>query len=222
MTEEEFVRDILHGNSLTQGKQTLRRKNAAGLVHTYLREEMGEADEIDVRASYALCDLFDCRVCAGHIMQVYVKGIMEGNANKDGHLIFDAEREISLEEAKKIAERVRKKELRKPKRAEEEETPEPKTLCMEEVLQVLASGEHAVLIDVRTAREYATGHIKGAENIPLTELMKNPYAVSGYRNDRIFLYCMEGYQSKVAAQCLLEAGYEKVACFAWKEGKNHV
>ena len=84
----------------------LLRKQAAVQVHEYLRRELGEADEIDVRASYELKDLFDCRVCAGHIMQVYVKGIMEACESEGGLLIFGTEREISGKEAEKIIEKV--------------------------------------------------------------------------------------------------------------------
>jgi rhodanese-related sulfurtransferase len=72
-------------------------------------------------------------------------------------------------------------------------------------------------VDVRTEREYEVAPMENAINVPLLSLIKNPFLFSENRDKTILLYCQEGYQSKAAAQCLLEAGYEKVAFFAKKE-----
>jgi len=193
----------------------LFRKQAAVQIHEYLHKELGEADETDVRASYTLRDLFDWRVCAGHIMQVYVKGIMEACTAEDGSLIFGTEQEVSGGEAKAIIQRIYQKELRFPKKASEERQVVPVCITEEEALHMLLTEKYPVLVDVRTKREFEEGHVKGAEHIPLMELMKNPYGVSAYRDEPILFYCTKGIQSRVAAQCLLEAGYTKVFHFAW-------
>ena len=194
----------------------LLRKQAAVQIHEYLRGELGEADEIDVRASYGLRDLFDCRVCAGHIMQVYVKGIMEACKTEDGSLIFGTEQEISEREADEIIQKVFYKEFRLPKKVPGKETPaKPVCITREKALCMLSDTKRPVLIDVRTKREFEDGHLKGAEHVPLMELMKNPYGVSPHRDGNILVYCAEGNQSKVAAQCLSEAGYSEVFYFAW-------
>ena len=195
----------------------LLRKQAAVQVHEYLREKLSEADEIDVRAAYSLRDLFDCRVCAGHIMQVYVKGIMDSVTDTSGQLIFGTERKVSPEEAEQITARVMQRELRKPKAAEEDKTVMPGEISEDEAFLLLGRAPEPVLIDVRTKREFEAGHIKRAENIPLMEILKNPYGASACLGDGILVYCEEGMQSRIAAQCLLEAGYRNVQYFAWKK-----
>lgn len=195
----------------------LLRKQAAVQVHEYLREKLSEADEIDVRAAYSLRDLFDCRVCAGHIMQVYVKGIMDSVTDMSGQLIFGTERKVSPEEAEQIVARVTQRELRKPKTAEGDKTILPGEISKDEAFLLLGREPEPVLIDVRTRREFESGHIKRAENIPLMELLKNPYGASTCLNDGILVCCEEGMQSRIAAQCLLEAGYRNVQYFAWKK-----
>ena len=66
------------------------------------------------------------------------------------------------------------------------------------------------MIDVRSPAEFTTAHLKNAINIPLISILKNPYAVSERRDRMLLLYCSDGYQSDMAAQCLKDAGYEKV------------
>jgi rhodanese-related sulfurtransferase len=76
---------------------------------------------------------------------------------------------------------------------------------------------NTLLVDVRPEREYGEEHINSAINAPLLSILKNPFMFSENREKNILLYCMEGYQSKAAAQCLKEAGYKNVAFFAWNK-----
>lgn len=197
----------------------LPRKEAAHIIHDFLRTELQEADEADGSPAYALQDLFDCRVCAGHIIQVYVKGIMDGTILPDGRMIFDANKEVSFREAEKIVARVfNKKErmLRGESGLSGNMAREPKEFPLKHVFQLLKENKNTLLVDVRTEREYEQEHLENAVNAPLLSIIKNPFVFSENRDKMLLLYCNEGYQSKAAAQCLLEAGYEKVAFFAWK------
>lgn len=54
----------------------IERRHAAKLVHLYLRDVLGAADEEDLSKANELVDLYDCHTCAGDIAQVYLKGIM--------------------------------------------------------------------------------------------------------------------------------------------------
>lgn len=54
----------------------IERRNAARIVHEFLRIELKEQDERNIRKANVLTDLYDCKVCANHIAQVYLKGIM--------------------------------------------------------------------------------------------------------------------------------------------------
>ena len=200
-------------------EKALQRKTAARIIHNFLRLEVKEPDEIDGSPAYVLQDLFDCRVCAGHIIQVYVKGIMDGMVLSDGTLVFGAEEAVSEEEAEDITARVFRQKARKKRFTENmkggrEKIPEE--FSAEQVIQLLEQDKTVLLVDVRTGREYEQGHLENATNVPLMAIIKNPFMFGENRKQWILFYCEEGYQSKVAAQCLMEAGYEKVAFFVYK------
>ncbi len=52
----------------------LERRNAARIVHEFLRRVLKEPDEDDISGAKTLKDLYDCHVCTAHIAQVYSKG----------------------------------------------------------------------------------------------------------------------------------------------------
>lgn len=68
-----------------------------------------------------------------------------------------------------------------------------------------ASGAAYQLIDVRTAEEFASGHIAGAVNIPVQELGGRLGEVS--KDQPVVLYCRSGNRSGQAATLLERAGY---------------
>ena len=198
----------------------MTRKHIVGLIHDFLRTKLQEADEVDSAPAYILQDLFDCRVCAGHIIQVYIKGIMDGIVLPDGSLIFAGEKEVSKEELSDIMTKVCFPEFRTPRRSEETKESsscESEEISFEQAKPLLQEEKNILTVDVRTVREYEQNRLPGSVNVPLLDIMKNPYIFSGNRNKTILLYCSEGVQSRAAAQCLLEAGYPKVAYFAWKK-----
>ena len=66
----------------------------------------------------------------------------------------------------------------------------------------------AYIIDVRTSREYQTGHLKGSKNIPLDKLMSH---VSNIKKDQVIITCCaSGMRSKTAKGMLNNAGYSNV------------
>lgn len=200
----------------------MTRKTIVSLLHDFLRTELGEPDEIDATPAYVLQDLFDCRVCAGHIIQVYIKGIMEGITLPDGSMIFDAEKPVSGEELADILTKACFPEFRTPKRPETEIKPaavEPKEVSFEQAMNLVSGESNILLVDVRSEREYEEAHLPGAVNAPFLSVIKNPFMFSEKRDIMILLYCNEGYQSKAAAQCLLETGYKNVVFFAWSGEK---
>jgi phage shock protein E len=66
--------------------------------------------------------------------------------------------------------------------------------------------EGAVLLDVRTPAEFASGHIEGAINIPVQELEAR-LGVVGEKNKTVIVYCRSGARSAQAAKTLAGAGY---------------
>ena len=64
----------------------------------------------------------------------------------------------------------------------------------------------AVIIDVRTPKEYLKHHIKNAINIPLQELSKSVARVP--KNRVLVVYCRSGSRSSVATQILSQKGWK--------------
>ena len=68
--------------------------------------------------------------------------------------------------------------------------------------------EHSdtVIVDVRTLDEYESGHIKGAVNVPVSEIK----SIDISKDKKIVVYCRSGSRSNTAAKELITLGYEKV------------
>lgn len=183
--------------------ELIKRRTAAGMVHHVLLR-MGEADEESIEAALRLKDLYTCRTCVGHIVQVYVKGIM--TEWSDG--AFGVGEQITYREAEEIVNRAADSQLRK----------KPglsvragwTTVMWQEAEQMLKEDRRILLVDVRSGEEYGQGHRKGSINVPLQALFRNPYCVCADRAAVLFLYCQRGYKSRIAAELLARAGYGNV------------
>ena len=64
----------------------------------------------------------------------------------------------------------------------------------------------AVLLDVRTPREYREGHVPGSVNVPL-DTLSGPEAVPAGKDDPLFVYCHSGARSSQAVRILTRMGY---------------
>lgn len=75
---------------------TITRKNAARILHMYLLKVMEIPDLKDISGAEVLRDLYDCRVCANHVAQMYLRGIMDARPlDKDGSFRwFDLDDEV--------------------------------------------------------------------------------------------------------------------------------
>jgi rhodanese-related sulfurtransferase len=67
----------------------------------------------------------------------------------------------------------------------------------------------AVLLDVRSVREYDSGHLSGALNIPHTELRGRLDEVPPDVPVRV--YCASGFRSYLALRVLRQRGWDDVA-----------
>ncbi|MBR2904408.1 MAG: rhodanese-like domain-containing protein [Lentisphaeria bacterium] len=72
--------------------------------------------------------------------------------------------------------------------------------------------KNALLVDVRTPKEFAAGHLKGAVNIPngdITLLRK-----AGAKKDTpLYLYCRSGRRVKAVVKNLKKEGYTRLYDF---------
>lgn len=65
-----------------------------------------------------------------------------------------------------------------------------------------------IFIDVREPFEFATGHVKGAINIPPSELMEGAQKLADVPKDtELVLYCVSGSRSNVSMNILRQLGF---------------
>jgi phage shock protein E len=67
-----------------------------------------------------------------------------------------------------------------------------------------------VVLDVRSAREYARGHIPGAQHLPLDRVADGAALLGNLKGARVVCVCATGKRSAVAAVRLKAAGFEHV------------
>jgi phage shock protein E len=77
----------------------------------------------------------------------------------------------------------------------------------EEARQLVAGG--ARLLDVRTRGEFAAGHLPGATNIPLGDLVQRMPSL-GPKDRAIVAYCQSGQRSGLAKRLLMANGFTAV------------
>ena len=69
---------------------------------------------------------------------------------------------------------------------------------------------YTIVVDLRREAEFATGHIKGAVNIPLSRLIDDaPFRLPDLSQE-IILYCRTGSRSLDGAHTLASMGYTNV------------
>ncbi|WP_317932489.1 rhodanese-like domain-containing protein [Halioxenophilus sp. WMMB6] len=87
------------------------------------------------------------------------------------------------------------------------------TLALGLSLPVLAIAElpdNVVWLDVRTAQEFADGHVDGALNIPHTEVSAQAASALPDKEAPIYVYCRSGHRAGLAKASLEALGYTQV------------
>lgn len=70
--------------------------------------------------------------------------------------------------------------------------------------------EGAILIDVRSASEYAEGHLDNSINLTVDTIGINIEKMVSDKNTKIIVYCRSGNRSATAANTLINLGYKNV------------
>jgi len=89
-------------------------------------------------------------------------------------------------------------------------------------IRLMNNHSDTLILDVRTAADYKNGHIKGAKNIPLSELSASIESLAKDKDKPVLVYCNSGNSVMRAIRLLKNAGFEKVnnlegGIAAWKE-----
>jgi len=78
-----------------------------------------------------------------------------------------------------------------------------------------------ILLDVRTIKEYQSGHIKDSINIPHDQLIKNIDVLDQYRNQPIVVFCRSGRRAQLVIDTLIQNKFDQIVdlegdMLAWK------
>lgn len=97
-----------------------------------------------------------------------------------------------------------------------------KVIPVKEFAEAVSNDSTAVIIDVRTAEEYAEGHIEGSINIDIKQGSYFDNEVKSFdKNKTYYIYCRSGRRSHMAAAKIQAAGFKAVdmegGINAWKD-----
>lgn len=67
-----------------------------------------------------------------------------------------------------------------------------------------------VVIDVRTAAEFQSGHVQGALNLPHDSISQDIFKAKVAKDDHVILYCRSGRRSDIALGTLKGMGFSNV------------
>lgn len=85
-----------------------------------------------------------------------------------------------------------------------------KEISQGQLQKIIDNDKQVILLDVRTAEEFAEGHIPNAINIPHTELNARLAELSAAKNSQVILYCRSGKRAAIAKQVLENNGFTEL------------
>ena len=79
-----------------------------------------------------------------------------------------------------------------------------------EVKEVLKKNKTIIILDVRTAEEFAAGHLKGAQNIDIKQ--SDAYSKIDKLNPKTtyLVYCRTNHRSGMAVEYMMQKGLKKI------------
>jgi rhodanese-related sulfurtransferase len=94
---------------------------------------------------------------------------------------------------------------------------EPDELAMD-----LPFDDNLVVIDVRKPNEFAEGHITGAINIPLSDMVDPGNMAQIQEDDNLYIHCSAGYRSVIASSLLKRQGIHNLrnVLYGWNRIKE--
>lgn len=84
------------------------------------------------------------------------------------------------------------------------------TITPTDLMARLESEQPPVVLDVRSAEEYRTGHVPGAINIPHRQVGARLDELSGAKDRGLVVYCEGGPRTEYAESVLKQAGFEPI------------
>ena len=86
-----------------------------------------------------------------------------------------------------------------------------KSVAVQQFANIISDTTTVILVDVRTAEEYGSGHIENALNIDVKQDDFEEIAIKTLpKNKTVAVYCRSGRRSKKAAEILSKNGYNVI------------
>ena len=83
-------------------------------------------------------------------------------------------------------------------------------ITVDEAVEMMSQESGYIILDVRTAAEYAEGHIPNAINYANEDIGESAEEILPDKEQLILVYCRSGRRSKEASQKLVDLGYSNV------------
>jgi rhodanese-related sulfurtransferase len=85
----------------------------------------------------------------------------------------------------------------------------PDDMTLSDLIGLIESGIPFTLLDVREPQEWQSGHLEGAQLLPLGQVLSNPEALSTLSKSLpLVVYCQHGIRSLRAVRYLREQGFD--------------
>jgi rhodanese-related sulfurtransferase len=78
------------------------------------------------------------------------------------------------------------------------------------LLERIDRGERMCILDVRSEREFAAGHVPGAVNVPFTKVLSGRADIPGNAGDEVIVYCGHGPRAYMASAALRRRGRRRI------------
>ncbi len=87
--------------------------------------------------------------------------------------------------------------------------------------QRIMAGAAPAILDVRSKEEFASGHIPGAINLPITELAGRVNELAAYKDTELVVHCETGPRAGMATWLLKRNGFSRLVALeghmrAWR------
>jgi len=84
------------------------------------------------------------------------------------------------------------------------------TITGQQLLSRIEQHSAPLILDVRSPREYAEGHVPGAINIPHKRLQQRIDEIMPHKQREITVYCEAGVRAAYTEDILVQAGFKKI------------
>ncbi|CAM4165148.1 rhodanese-like domain-containing protein [Pseudoalteromonas byunsanensis] len=81
------------------------------------------------------------------------------------------------------------------------------SIAHNELLINQMSDQAHIIVDVRSAEEFAQGHIKGAINIPFNQIEQHENLLEQYKSSQLVVYCRSGRRAGIFIESLAPKGF---------------